>query len=255
MNKRDMTLTEALETVEAKLRKAQNTWKHYLPNKDDPDKTIALIMRMLKAQPDLMRACEHSTFWQALSQLMALDLTVDGVMGEAYLMTYGMEVKLVIGYKGLITLAQRSGEVQSLFAAVVYDSDQFSYSLGMHQDITHIPASEKNRSAGELTHVYAICTLTNGTKIPMVLDKNAIEVHRAQFSKGSDRKNSPWQTSPERMWLKTIIRKMLNSGMIPLSAEIKDSLNPDDTVSLPPTGKLIEEFVDSYQGEAAEVEA
>ena len=55
--------------------------------------------------------------------------------------------------------------------------------------------------------------------------------------------------------MKTVIRKMLNSGMIPLSAEIKDTLNDDDTINLPPTEKLINNFVESYEPDAEEVEA
>jgi len=255
VNKREKTLQESLAEVENKLRRTQNNWKHYLPNNDDPDKVVALIMRMLKSQPDLMRACEHGTFWRALSQLMTLDLSVDGAMGEAYLMMYGVEVKLVIGYKGLIKLAQRSGEVKSLFAACVYETDSFSVSYGMQQEVVHKLDDSSERSNGELTHVYAICTLTNGTIVPLVMDKAAIENHRMSFSKGSDRSSSPWVTSPERMWMKTVIRKMLSSGMIPLSAEVKDSLNEDDTVTLPPTEKLINNFVESYQPETEEVEA
>ena len=255
MNKKAMTLNESLAAVETKLRRQQNTWKHYLPNNDDPEKTVALIMRMLKAQPDLMRACEHATFWRALAQLMTLDLTVDGAIGEAYLMMYGVEVKLVIGYKGLIKLAQRSGEVKSLFAACVYETDTFKVSYGMQQNVVHELDESSERTNGELTHVYAICTLTNGTQIPLVMDRASIENHRRSFSKGSERSSSPWVTSPERMWMKTVIRKMLNSGMIPLSAEIKDSLNEDDTINLPPTEKLINNFVESYEPDAEEVEA
>ena len=252
MNKTKKTLQESLAEVENKLRRNQNTWRHYLPNNDDPDKTVALIMRMLKAQPDLMRASEHGTFWRALAQLMTLDLTVDGAIGEAYLMVYGVEVKLVIGYKGLIKLAQRSGEVKSLFAACVYETDTFKVSYGMQQNVIHELDESSDRTTGDLTHVYAICTLTNGTQIPLVMDRAAIENHRRTFSKGSDRSSSPWVTSPERMWMKTVIRKMLNSGMIPLSAEIKESLNDDDTVTLPTTEKLVNNFVDDYEGQESE---
>ena len=52
--------------------------------------------------------------------------------------------------------------------------------------------------------------------------------------------------------MKTVIRKMLNSGMIPLSAEIKESLNDDDTVTLPTTEKLVNNFVDDYEGQESE---
>ena len=53
-----------------------------------------------------------------------------------------------------------------------------------------------------------------------------IEIIRSRYSKGSDKKSSPWNTSPDTMALKTVVRSLLNSGLVPMS--ISRQLLSDD---------------------------
>ncbi|MDK4605731.1 recombinase RecT, partial [Kingella kingae] len=66
----------------------------------------------------------------------------------------------IIGYRGMIDLARRSGQIISLSARAVYENDEFSYEYGLHEDLKHKPYEDGD--SGALTHVYAVAKLKDG---------------------------------------------------------------------------------------------
>ena len=73
----------------------------------------------------------------------------------------------MIGYKGLIDLCYRSGEVSTVQAHTVYENDTFEYELGLDNKLRHVPAS-------------------SGRGVP---------THAQRYSKSYD--SGPWQTKFE----------------------------------------------------------
>ena len=72
--------------------------------------------------------------------------------------TYKMTVTPLIGYKGIVKLLLRSGEIESLDAEVVYKGDKFKVSYGLNPNMEHIPKFTPSavRTAETITHVYAV---------------------------------------------------------------------------------------------------
>lgn len=64
-----------------------------------------------------------------------------------------MEATFQLGYKGLIDLAHRSGELKSVQAHMVYANDEFEYQLGLEPALKHIPSMGDR---GEKRCVYAV---------------------------------------------------------------------------------------------------
>ena len=115
------------------------------------------------------------------------------------LIRYGQEAKLQIGYKGLVELARRSGEISKIVTYVVREGDEFEYSTGIESFERHKPSSSANRSEQPITHAVAAIKLTNGEINIQVMDSFALERHKTQYSKGSNSKHSPWNTAEEQM--------------------------------------------------------
>ena len=170
------------------------------------------------------------SFLSALMNAAQLGLEPNTSLGQAYLIPYKnkgvYEVQFQIGYKGLLDLAYRSPQLQTVQAHCVYENDTFSYELGLHPQLVHKPAME-NR--GELRCVYAMFRLQNGGFGFEVMSKTAIEAHAKQYSKAYDTSYSPWKTDFESMAKKTVIKQVLKYA--PMRTDYVHAVNVDDTTA------------------------
>ncbi|MFX6023206.1 recombinase RecT, partial [Acinetobacter baumannii] len=68
-------------------------------------------------------------------------------------------VQVIIGYKGLIDLARRSGQIVSIAAHEVCENDKFELVYGIDEKLNHTPAMG---ARGEVVGFYAVAKLTGG---------------------------------------------------------------------------------------------
>ena len=225
-NNQTKTLSANIAKIDQQLTLGRDRWTPLIPEGFTADRWQALMINTIRNTPELMK-CSAQSLFGALINAVKLGLSPDGLLGEAYLLPFNQEVKLIVGYKGLITLAYRSGEVASFDAQVVHAGDDFDFELGFDQDIKHKPSNDPARGEQEITHVYAWCERTNGARNVVVMTWSDIERHKVQFAKGSARRGSPWETRPIQMAKKTALRSLINSGVIPLSADVREALAAD----------------------------
>jgi recombination protein RecT len=176
----------------------------------DPDKFTRLALTTLRTVPKLAD-CKPSSLLGALMTCAQLGLEPGGPLGQAYLVPYGNEATLIIGYQGFIDLMYRSDRVASVAAHAVYEADHFYFELGTNAHLLHRPALEDR---GELIAVYGIAELVSGAKPFDVLSKSAVDKRRDR-SKGGGA--GPWKTDYEAMARKTAIRQLFK--WIPTSIE------------------------------------
>ena len=103
------------------------------------------------------------SFLAALMNAAQLGLEPNTPLGQAYLIPYKnkgvLECQFQIGYKGLIDLAYRNGQMQTIQAQAVYENDEFSYEYGLEPKLFHRPAFSDR---GELVYFYGIFRTVNG---------------------------------------------------------------------------------------------
>lgn len=153
---------------------------------------------------------------------------VDG-LGRAYILPYGnknyrtgqKEATLIIGYKGMIDLARRSGQIRDISARAVHDGDEFTYSYGLNEDLRHVPCAKP----GKLTHVYMIANFKDGGHYFQVMNADEIEA-AAKRSPSYGKAVSPWKSDYEAMAKKTVIRRAF--PYLPVSVEARDAAASDD---------------------------
>lgn len=128
---------------------------------------------------------------------------------QAYLVPYKGEAQLIVGPRGLITLAYRSGFVRSIYACSVFRADVeaglFKYNLAAGT-IAHekAPAGRREGKPEELiTHAYCIAQTSTGGTVLEVLTAEDIAYYRS-FSKAS---SGPWFDNYEGMCRKTAIKR------------------------------------------------
>lgn len=168
----------------------------------------------LARTPKLME-CEQISVFDALTTCAQLGLSPSGRLGSAYLLPFAGKCTLVIGYKGFVDLAYRSGEVMGFGAQVVYDDDEFDYSEGFGVQIRHHRRSEET-SPGPLRYVYAWAEMRGGYKVSLLMLRREVEAIKAR-SPGARKPGGPWDTDPAEMWKKTAIRRLIK--LLPLSPQ------------------------------------
>lgn len=129
----------------------------------------------------------------------------------------GMRCTSVVGFRGLIDMAMRSGKIEHIDAQCVYRGEKFEYDRGTGQ-ISHAFDLEDTieRSPKTLIAAYAICKVKGRDRLTtIVLRRDDIE-KRKESSQGAKSTYSPWSTHYEAMCKKTAMRALLNSGLIPL---------------------------------------
>lgn len=162
---------------------------------------------------------------------------------------------MILGYKGMIDLARRSGEIQDISARAVYEGDFFEYEFGLNEQLKHIPAQDNERTPNKLTHVYMVCHFKDGGHYIDVMTRSQVNAIRSRSKAGSSA-YSPWSTDYEAMACKTVIRRAFK--LLPVSVEAQKAAATDEatpTISnlfTPPqytvdqdTGEVLDESSDS----------
>lgn len=196
-----------------------------LPKHMTADRMARIAITEIRRIPKLAN-CDQNSFLGAIMQCAQLGLEPGSALGHAYLLPFDnnkkriTEVQLIIGYRGMIDLARRSGQIISLTARAVYENDEFSYAYGLTPDIKHIPC---DGDQGAITHVYAVANLRDGGVQFEVMSKAQVDKIRSQ-SKSSG--NGPWVTHYEEMAKKTAIRRLFK--YLPVSIELQQAVMLDE---------------------------
>lgn len=123
-----------------------------------------------------------------------------GPMQLVYLIPYGAEVQFIVGYKGYVNLACRSG-IDDVDAATVHEFDAFDWARGTDPFIKHKPVLGDR---GALIGSYAIAW-RNGRPRFDVLDMDDITRARKCSKVGT---SGPWIEHTGEMAKKTAIRRL-----------------------------------------------
>ncbi len=206
-----------------------------LPKHMTADRFTRVALTEMRKVPKLMES-DPGSFMGAIMQCAQLGIEPGGALGHAYLLPFEnrrtgkTEVQFILGYKGMIDLARRSGQIVSIEARAVYESDTFSVSFGLHPDLQHEPAWEVE-DRGELRAVYAVAKLQGGGVQFEVMGRKEIERIRneSQGYKTAERfgkTNSPWHTHFDEMARKTVLRRLFK--YLPVSIEYVEAQDRED---------------------------
>jgi recombination protein RecT len=195
--------SQQIQTIRQLFEKHKARLKDALPRQISPDKMIQVAITSISKNPKLLE-CDQVSLFGAVIQSAQLGLMPDGVLGESYLIPYGRKCNFQIGYKGLLQLVRRTGNVSGVVANPVYKGDQFEYSLtdGIQ---THKHTDETIFSDAAITHFYAIIKYKDGGYDFAVMTRKQVDEHKIKFSKTWSKSDGPWNTNYPSMGKKTAI--------------------------------------------------
>lgn len=199
----------------------------------NPERLMRVTATAIRTTPDLQK-CDPISFLGALMQCAALGLEPNTVMGHAYILPFRntkknlMEAQLIVGYRGLIDLARRSGHITTISAHIHYSDDiEWVYQEGSDPKLVHVPGDQE----GQPLHAYAVAQFRDGGFAQIVLPwKQVMKVRDgSQGWQNAVRKgataSSPWLKHEAAMAKKTAIRAL--AKYLPLSVEFQDAIQID----------------------------
>ena len=190
-----------------------------LPKHINTDRFVRIAITTIRQNPKLAQ-CSQESLLGALMVSAQLGLE-PGVLGQCYLIPYGRECQFQIGYKGMIELLRRSGQLKDIYAYSVYENDDFEITYGLDRNLIHKP---NLANKGNFLGCYCVAILKDDTRAFEYMTKEEIEAHAKKFSKTFG--NGPWKTDFEAMSHKTVVKKMLK--WLPLSVEFLENIEKDD---------------------------
>ena len=197
-----------------------------LPSVITPERFTRIALTAY-SRNEKLQECTAESFLGSMMQAAQLGVEPNTPLGQAYLIPYRnkgvMEVQFQLGYRGMIDLAYRSGEVQNIQAHEVYENDTFEYERGLEPKLKHIPAL---KDRGEVILYYAVFKLTNGGVGFEVMSKEDVEAFAKKKSKTYG--TGPWQSDFDAMAKKTLVKRLLKFA--PLKSDFVRAVTADETI-------------------------
>jgi len=225
--------------------------KATVPRHLNPERMLRVLSLAVQKTPKLAE-CDPLTLLGAMMVCASLGLEPNTPLGHAYLVPFekrakrgnqwvtdAIEVNLIIGYKGYIDLARRSGSLVSLHADVVYGAagnlpaDEFSFEYGSNMHLRHRPIGD-NEGRPPLW-AYAHASLKDGQAFEALPYERVLRIrdgsqgYRAALAAKNGQYGdqarawvtAPWVAYEHEMASKTMIRRL--SKMLPLSIEFANA--------------------------------
>lgn len=220
-NSEKKTMQTYIKSMEGEIKKA-------LPSVITPERFTRMVLSAISTNQAL-GSCTPSSFLGAMMSAAQLGLEPNTPLGQAYILPYKnkgvLEAQFQLGYKGLIDLAYRSGEVELVQAHIVYENDKFECEYGLEPKLTHVPA-DSNR--GSAIKVYAMFKTKSGGYGFEVMSMDDVREHAKKYSKSYSSSFSPWSTNFEEMAKKTVLKKCLKYA--PLKSDFVKGVVQDGAI-------------------------
>lgn len=216
------------KAMQAYIKAMEPAIKKALPSVITPERFTRMVLSALSSTPKLAE-CSPQSFLAAMMTAAQLGVEPNTALGQAYLLPYRnhgqMECQFQLGYKGLIDLAYRSGEVSVIQAHTVYENDVFEYELGMDPKLRHVPAKADR---GEAVAYYAMFKTKGGGYGFEVMSVDDVQRHAQRYSKSYGSGSSPWRSNFDEMAKKTVLKRALKYA--PLKSDFVRGVAQDETI-------------------------
>lgn len=211
---------------------------------------VSSVISVANGNPYL-RAADPMTILGSAMVAATLDLPVVPTLGLAYIVPYKGQCQFQLGYKGLIELAERSGQFKNIIDEVVYEGQL----VKKNKFTGEYEFDEDAKKSDNVIGYMARMDLINGFSKTIFWTKDEVEKHATKFSQAyRSGFASPWKTDFDAMARKTVL-KALFAKYAPKSVALQQAIKFDQSI-VKPNEKLTDEdlVIDSFDAEYADNE-
>ena len=219
------------------------------------DDFCTAVVSLVNNNPVLAR-CDQTSLLASCLQAQSLNMSLNQGIGHAYIVPYGDKATFILGYKGYIQLAIRSGQYKKLNVLAIKAGELKNWDpLNEEIDIELIP-DDSEREKAQTIGYYACFEYLNGFKKAIYWSREKMEAHAMRYSPlyAKDRRNkgqsSFWSKDFDAMAIKTMLRQLISKWGI-MSIELQTAFLADGKTD---TGEYIDGTVlDTEYGQTEEV--
>lgn len=191
---------------------------------------VSSLAALINSNEDVLDIFKNNpiTIIQSALKAAAYDLPIEPSLGYAYILPFKQDAVFVLGYKGMVQLALRTGLYMRLNAVDVREGELISYDR-LTEDIEfRWEADNAKRAKIPVIGYAAFYRLKNGMEKTLFMTKDEIDAHEQANRKGAN-KNSVWINHYDEMAKKTILRRLLSKWGI-MSINYLDASPADQEV-------------------------
>ena len=168
-------------------------------------RAISLFVSTVKRNPELS-LCTTESLMNCLAVSVETGLPASQALGQLYLVKFGKEATPIIGYRGDITLAHRTGSVLSVDVDLVYKGEDFTVRGGTAQSLEHYPDPELRKDIANMIAGYVVFTMVGNVKKFVVVYREELDKIK-KSSRGAGHASSPWNVWPEEMYKAKVVKR------------------------------------------------
>ena len=196
----------------------------------DPKKAtrfVTAISSAVATNPALQN-CDAATIVSAGLLGETLNLSPSPQLGQYYLVPFNdrknnrTTAQFQLGYRGMLQLAQRSGEYKRINAMAVKEGELIRYDAFMDEiELKYIEDEEQRQSLPTIGY-FAMFEYHNGFRKVLYWSKAKMEQHALTYSQGYRAKKGYtfWEKDFDAMGIKTMLRQLLSKwGMMSLEMQ------------------------------------
>lgn len=221
----------ATTTIAQAIKAQQKAIARALPQNIDPERFTRIALTEIRRNPKLGE-CTQLSLLGGIMLCAQLGLE-PGPLGHAYLVPYWnrntrtFEAQFQLGYKGIIDLARRSGQIVSIVAREVCVGDHFEFEYGLDEKLVHRP---ELGDRGDAFAYYGVAKFRDGGHFVLVMSRADVDKYRlrAQSQKAGEPPSGPWATDYDAMARKTVIRRM--APFLPVAVEMARAVASDEAI-------------------------
>jgi len=195
----------------------QNSW-----GKDNAGAFRASVLDLYSTETGLQN-CDPKAVLVEVLKACALKLPIVKNLGFAYVVPFKNKPTFTIGYKGLIQLAQRTGQYKFINADIIYEGmliDKKEFRLTGELDITGDIISDN------ITGYFAYIELHNGFQKAFYMPIEKVQKYGKKYSPSYGSNFSPWVNEFDKMAMKTCLRQLISVYGV-MSSEMQTILNTE----------------------------
>ena len=152
-------------TLQQQIRSMEHQFAMAMPKGVEAAQLVRDVLTCLSTTPKLMEANPVTVLGAAMTCAQLGLRPGVPALGHAWILPFysgrarEMQAQLIIGYQGYADLANRSGQIASQAARIVYANDHLDYEYGLDERLVHRPSMGDR---GEPIAYYAVVKTTTG---------------------------------------------------------------------------------------------
>lgn len=216
---------------------------------------ITSVVSAVQTNPQL-QSCTKQSILSAALLGESLNLSPSPQLGQYYMVPFKNkgtdEAQFILGYKGYIQLAIRSGQYKKLNVVAIKEGELKKYDPLEEEIEVELIDDEELREQAPTVGYFAMFEYMNGFRKTLYWSRKKMESHAMKFSKGYQAKKGYtfWEKDFDSMAMKTMLRQLISKWGV-MSIEMQTAYEADMAVIREDGGR---EYVDAVMVEEVPVE-